>query len=269
MNMIRNVRKLTRGRAGRRVPDARGGLPAWLWICIVGPVSASSHAADTVEWHPTGDIAAVAETFLTQRLGNSSGDTDVRVGMLDARLKLATCDQPLEAFLRRGTKIGPKTTVGVRCTGSKPWKIYLPVEVIVSRKVWVARHPLPRGHLLTADDLALDVRDVSRMTSSYVADQTSLIGQRLKSSILAGRVVTLQLIVADNVVRRGQTVTLAVSAGGLSIRVTGKALSDGALNQRIRVENLTSGRVVEGIVRSRELVEVLVPGTTIALTQAR
>ena len=34
---------------------------------------------------------------------------------------------------------------------------------------------------------------------------------------------------------------------------------DGALNQRIRVENLNSGRVVEGIVRSPEIVEILVP----------
>ena len=37
---------------------------------------------------------------------------------------------------------------------------------------------------------------------------------------------------------------------------------DGALNQRIRVQNLNSGRVVEGIVRSREHVEVLLPAVT-------
>ena len=47
--------------------------------------------------------------------------------------------------------------------------------------------------------------------------------------------------------------TFGVANDRLNIRMTGKALSDGALHQRIRVENSSSGRVVEGIVRSREL----------------
>ena len=128
----------------------------------------------------------------------------------------------------------------------------------VRRTVWVARQPLPRGHLLTAADLVADVRDVSQMTTSYVSDQKTLIGQKLKSSILAGRAITLQLVEADNIIRRGQSVTLAVATDAMSIQMAGKAMTDGAMNQRIRVENLNSGRIVEGIVRSRELVEVLV-----------
>ena len=47
----------------------------------------------------------------------------------------------------------------------------------------------------------------------------------------------------------------------MNISMSGKALMDGALNQRIRVENITSGRVVEGVVRSREQVEILVPAS--------
>jgi flagella basal body P-ring formation protein FlgA len=51
-------------------------------------------------------------------------------------------------------------------------------------------------------------------------------------------------------------VTLVVDNGGMEIRMAGKALSDGALDQRIRVENVSSRRVVEGIVRSAEIVEI-------------
>ncbi len=126
----------------------------------------------------------------------------------------------------------------------------------------MAREPLPRGHVLSKSDLRADVRDVARMTTAgYISDPALLVGHKLKTSILAGRVLTRQLVEADTLVRRGQTVTLAIAAGGINIRMAGKALSDGARNQRIRVENLNSGRVVEGIVRSAELVEVLVPGS--------
>ena len=53
-----------------------------------------------------------------------------------------------------------------------------------------------------------------------------------------------------------------IANGGMTIQMSGKALMDGAISQRIRVENTNSGRIVEGIVRSRELVEVLVPSSS-------
>lgn len=222
-------------------------------------LSLPAGAAVGAQWHSTADIAAVAEAFLLERLGKTDGDTTVRAGMLDERLKLTACDKPLVSFLRPGAKIGSKTIVGVRCDGSKPWKMYVPVEISVRTQVWVARQPLPRGHLLGRKDLVADTRDVARMTAGYISDPDRLIGQRLRSSVLAGRVLTLKLLEPNSVIARGQTVTLTVANASLSIRMTGKALMDGALNQRIRVENLASGRVVEGIVRSREIVEILVP----------
>lgn len=257
------VRKLTLFVRERRDIDAQQRKLRFIGLIAFGACAPTLGIADVQSasnWHATADIAAVAEAFLQRRLGKSHADTTVRAGMLDGRLKLTRCDQPLGAFLRPGAKIGPKTIVGIRCSGSKPWKMYVPVEVVVRAAVWVASQPLPKGHLLTQQDLTEDVRDVSRMTTGYISDPHHLLGQRLRSSVLAGRALTLKLIEANNIVARGQTVTLAVTSGGINIRMTGKALMDGALNQRIRVENLMSGRIVEGIVRSGELVEVLVPG---------
>lgn len=255
-----NVRKLAHGAKSRRKFDA-------LAVCFA-VIALAGAPADAADWHPTGDIARAAEDFLVDKLGNPSGDTSVRAGMLDRRLKLSVCDAPLEGFLRPGTRVGPKTIVGVRCAGTKPWKVYIPVEVVVRRPVWVARKPLPRGHLIARDDLVADVRDVSRMSAGYLSDPASVVGRRLRSSVLAGRVLTPGLLEANNVISRGQTVTLMVASGDLQIRMAGKALMDGALNERIRVENLNSGRVVEGIVRSVELVEVIVPSTGNYLPQA-
>jgi len=250
------VRKLTHESLRRRDPVV---LARWILCCCglfsISPATAAEQATD---WHATADIAATAEAHILRHVDSSDGSTTVRASMLDSRLRLAKCSIPLEGFLRSGTRIGPKTIVGVRCGGAKPWKVYVPVEMVVQRTVWVASQPLPRGHLLTAADLVAAVRDVSQMNTGYVSDQKTLIGQKLKSSILAGRAITLQLVEADKIIRRGQTVTLAVATSALSIQMTGKALADGAMNQRIQVENLNSGRIVEGIVRSRELVEILV-----------
>lgn len=249
------VRKLTRETGKRRVFGVTVRIAGLLAAVLAGP----SAGAGQLLWHDTADIAKTAEDFLAARLGATDDRTRVRAATLDARLRLAACDRPLEGFLRAGTKIGAKTIVGVRCDGARAWKMYVPVDVVVESRVWVARRSLPRGHLLTRDDIVADVRDVSRMTRGYIDDPQQLVGQRLKNSVLAGHVLTPRLLEADRIVRRGQTVTLAVSQGGIAIRMAGRALADGALGQRIRVENLNSGRIVEGIVRSPELVEILVP----------
>ncbi len=227
-----------------------GGIAALL-------LAAGASAAEP-QWQPLEDIAQTAERYLvTHRIGPTAGGTRVRAGALDVRLKLPFCSQPLEGFLRPGAKTAARMTVGVRCGGIKPWKVYVPVNVIEMAKVYVARRALPRGHLIAAGDVVADERDVSRLHSAYITDARFVIGQRLRSPVLAGSIITASQLKADNYIKRGQTVTLVATSNGINIRMSGKALSDGGLNQRIRVENLNSGRIVEGVVRSREHVEIL------------
>ncbi len=247
------VRILTAASPARRYFDAVGLAAAAMLSLCPAAVAAST------EWHSTREIAAAAEDYLRGRVGPSADKTRVEAGVLDPRHRLAKCSQPVEAFLRRGTKISARTVVGVRCDGNKPWKVYVPVNVFVTDTVFVAARTLPKGHLLTAGDLVAEERDVTRLVSGYVSTRDQLVGQRLKSQLLAGRILTPRLLQADKAIRRGQSVTLIVRSGDISIQMGGKALVDGALGQRIRVENTNSGRVVEGIVRSQEHVEVLVP----------
>jgi len=258
----KTVRKLTLCRIDRHCFDAtsllkcrRTGVLALLLLLAQNVASSETQA-----WQSNSDITAAAESHLSEMTGATAGKTSVRASSLDPRLRLPLCDQPLESFMRRGAKIGARTIVGVRCPGSKPWKVYVPVDVIVTARVFTARRTLPRDHLLTDADLAVDERDVSRLVSGYISDKADLIGQRLKQQLIAGRMITPAMLQADRIVTRGQTVTLIAAGGGINISMTGKALMDGAINQRIRVENINSGRIVEGVVRSREHVEVLLPG---------
>ena len=57
-------------------------------------------------------------------------------------------------------------------------------------------------------------------------------------------------------VKRGQRVDLVALAGGLEVRMTGEAMSDGTPGQRIKVRNLRSKRVVDGIVKSSTTIQV-------------
>ena len=234
------------------------GIRIYGALLIGATVLAYATTAQANDWHSTADIARIAEEFVLDRVGKGDPRVTPQAGHLDPRLKLPVCELPLEAFLRPGTNMSSRTAVGVRCNGSKPWKVYVPVDVVVTEQVLVTKTTLPRAHILTADDVVAEARNVSRLLGGYIADPAQLVGQRLKHQLMGGKVVTPAMLVADSVIKRGQSVTLLVQDNGLNITMSGKALMDGAVNQRIKVENTVSRRVVEGLVRSPEYVEILV-----------
>ena len=258
-NPANYVGKLTATPIRRRRKAARSLFAGTASLFCCGFLSLHADAqTGTPQWQPVDDIAATAESFLSARAGVFAGDTRVQASPLDARHRLAYCDEPLQAFLRSGTDIAARTIVGVRCTGRKPWKVYVPVNVVVTAKVLVARQTLLKGQVLTAADLMLEERDVSRARGGFLSDPGQVIGQRLKTQLIAGKTLKPSMLAADIAIKRGQSVTLTVNTGGFNITMLGTALMDGAVNQRIRVQNNNSGRIVEGIVRSREQVEILV-----------
>jgi flagella basal body P-ring formation protein FlgA len=83
------------------------------------------------------------------------------------------------------------------------------------------------------------------------------VGLTASRPISGGAFLTNQQVVAARAVQRGQSVTLLADLGGMSVRMAGKALTDGLINQRVRVQNVSSGKIVEGIARSAQVVEIV------------
>jgi len=148
--------------------------------------------------------------------------------------------------------------VELRCQGATAWHIYVPVRIVGTAAVAVAAHAIVNGSVLTANDMFIEQRDVITLPPGYLDDPAIAIGLTASRAISGGTVLTNQHLMGMKAVHRGQTVTLVADAGGMSIRMAGRAMSDGLVNQRVRVENLSSGKIVEGIARSEQVVEIIV-----------
>jgi flagella basal body P-ring formation protein FlgA len=180
----------------------------------------------------------------------------VEPGDLDSRLRLDRCSIPIEAFAPPNGLRAGRAIVGVRCEGDEPWKLYVPVEIQLPGEVVVAARPLQRGQILTAVDLDVARRDLSRLHRDYFTDAASLVGKRVKRTLRRHAVVTPRSIEANEVVRRGSDVTILAANPVVEVRMRGKALDDGAAGERIKVRNLSSGREISATVVGRGLVRV-------------
>lgn len=210
------------------------------------------------DWHPVPEIAAAAETYMQSEVASESDQIMATAGHLDSRLQLPRCHRPLEVRLAPGTKRSARTTVSVHCSGNKPWKIYVPVYVAVMKNVLIARKSMARGHLIRPEDVEIVTRDISGLIGGYLTQVDDITGQRLRRAVAGGEFIGPSLLQAEFTIRKGQSVTLTANNDSLDIRMAGRALMNGTIDQRIRVKNTHSGRVVEGLVRSSEHVEVLV-----------
>jgi flagella basal body P-ring formation protein FlgA len=238
------------------VPDMKADIAyrfaaAALTLSLLRPV----HAAAT-EFEDPADIRAAAELAVRKAAGTPAPQLVVTVDPLDARLRLNRCAIPLRASIAGDGQLREHTTVAVRCESVSPWSLYIGVALATQLPVLVAQRALARDAVPTAVDFAPVLRLLPGVSSHYVSDPAQLRGQRLRRPIALGEALTADALLTEPVVKRGQQLTLLAHASGMDVRVTVVALADGKPDERIRVQNPSSQRVVEATVRSAQLVEV-------------
>lgn len=202
------------------------------------------------------DVQTAAEAFVRARLPDSHIKQFVSAAKLDPRLRVESCGLPLQAFEQSATARGERVTVGVRCAAANTWTLYVPVSVEIEVPVLVLRRALARRARVAMIDVEPETRRMPGNAASFVQDTASLQGHRLKRSLPAGTALTVDMLVPDVVVRRGQQVTLIAASGPVEIRAQGHALTEGGIHDRVRVQNATSLKVVEGVVESDSVVRV-------------
>ena len=179
------------------------------------------------------------------------------IGPIEPRLELERCRQPVRAFLASAQHMQDRATLELRCQNAKPWHIYVQVRIIGTSSVAVAAHAIVLGSVLKAADLRVEQHDLSELPPGFLDDPGIAVGLTASRPISGGAFITNQYLLAAKAVQRGQSVTLVADLGGMSVRMAGKAMSDGLINQRVKVQNLSSGKIVEGIARSEQVVEII------------
>ncbi len=234
-----------------RIENARRGLGWRLALaCLLAP-----QFVQGAEHQPHADIAAAVKSFV---ISQSGVDEQLRpnVKKLDARLRLKRCDTPLQTFWPPGSQKVGGTTVGVACEGSTRWKIFVQVTINQFREVVVVNRPIQKGELIGTADLTLERKELSRAAGQYLQQLDAVVGQRAKTSLKPGTMVTLRMLELPHLVARGDRVVILANAAGIEVRMTGEALADGILGANIKVRNLSSSRVVQGEVVDKGVVKV-------------
>ena len=196
-------------------------------------------------------VVGAVRRALEPRLGEGEQVRVLGVGLPRA---LPEGDMELVPRLPGGEIPSPVTLwVDVWVDGARQGRAWARVEVFRSRPVVVVRRDVARGEVLGPDDV--EVR-AGRSVRGALTDPARAVGKRARRSLRAGATLAAADLETVPVVSRGDLVRLVARVGGVTASTLGRALEPAGLGERLRVENLTSGRTVAGVLREAGVVDV-------------
>jgi flagella basal body P-ring formation protein FlgA len=213
-------------------------LFSWIFAVIL-PLSASERQSLT-------SIQLQAENFLSLYDWPSPYPPEFTLHTLDSRLKLEPCATGLDIQFRDRNKKHGQTSLEISGPHPVSWRIYLPVRIDLFDNALVTRKPVLRGQALTPDLFKLRKVRISDQARGYFSDPKQLERMQSAKILKTGTVLNPAHLTAQNIVERGQRVTLMVDIQGLTVKTTGKAMQSASVGDVIKVRNLHSERIVEG-----------------------
>lgn len=192
-------------------------------------------------------ILAAVSAFSDKLIENQHyARIDTTLPHLDPRLRLATCNTPLDVKPTSTRKKLGRLTLKISCFDQKNWSLHVPLELKAYEGVIVAARPILRGQIITAGNLAKEEREVTRLNQGYFSEPHLVVGSIAKRNIPSRRVILPQSLSKPKLVNKGERISIQAISSGLSIKAMGVALADGSLGDLIQVKNTKTQRIVEG-----------------------
>lgn len=247
----RIVRTGSRYTAVRMVQLSTQPHPALRWLrgtllalCLVVTPSATFAAELQLGSSEIASALPAALNLPTGTLGETSVQLDnqniVLAGGAAAQLDFANLNYDAgtrrftgAALLREGGSITAQTSI----TG----------RVVTELEVPVLARSLQRDEVITARDLAWQRIALTSATQQVLIRAEDIIGKAPRTAVRAGQLLRPADLIAPAIIKRGALVTILFKTGNLQLTAKGRALSDAAAGESVRVANTSSSRTIEGI----------------------
>lgn len=115
---------------------------------------------------------------------------------------------------------------------------------------------LSAGDILQEKDIVMKKIPFEQKGENH-ADLKSLVGKQLKRAVRAGQTLETSNVRAAVVIEKGKLINLLYEQGGLSLKMQGKSLENGAVGEVVRFQNPQSKTIVEGEIIDAQTARVI------------
>ncbi len=199
-------------------------------------------------------IKAFAKNYLEDKITPpKGGKTAITVANIDPRIIIKPCQQALKANIPENYS-GRNVNVKITCDDSTSWKMYIPAKIENTFAVLVATTTIEKGVILSESNIDIQYLASNKIRGKKLSNKVVVLGSKAKKRIGKGRPINSKNVC---LVCKGDTVTIIAKSNTFMIKTRGTALSDGNINQQIKVKNTRSGKIIRPKVSAVNQVTIL------------
>jgi flagella basal body P-ring formation protein FlgA len=198
------------------------------------------------------DVSAQFEQEVA-RYGNNAGWSNYQLSydlwVPKSVNHLPKCNQPLVVSARdhQSQPVG-NLKRSVSCDDlTNSWRVNVTIKSSVSLDVVVAGNTINRGSLISANDLKIERRILSRQ-DDFFTSMAKATGNEATRRIRSGQLLNQNNVETPALIEKGNEIVLIATKDGFTATTKGIALETGYRGEQIEVQNKTSGKVVHAIV---------------------
>ncbi|SFM47251.1 flagellar basal body P-ring formation chaperone FlgA [Thermodesulforhabdus norvegica] len=163
-----------------------------------------------------------------------------------------------EVSADRNERFLGNVTLTVRClvNGRHARTLRVAGFVRLFKEVIHASEIIPKGSIIDASKLSWKRADITESPEDYVTEPSRVIGKRVLQDVYPGEPIKISEIDDPIVVRRGDPVKIVFQRPGLILTAKGQVKEDGRVGDVVKVINLSSRKVIQCRVASKDVVMV-------------
>lgn len=131
--------------------------------------------------------------------------------------------------------------------------LWVMARVEIQVPTLVTTHAIPRGTLLSEEDLRTELRPIGR----YLVHTMDIVGKSARRSLLSGEPLTSSMLKTPLVVKRGDIVEAAIRGKAFVVQTKAEALGRGGIGDTIRAKVLKTGKIVRARIKGAGEIHLL------------
>lgn len=192
---------------------------------------------------------------LKQKVDQQIFDPEIKIRPISPRLRLPLCQTEVELEDKQPTKVTGRMSIKLSCPDPF-WKLYVSVNIEGYLPVVKSARGILRQSEIKAEDVVQELLPYQRVRKGAFTEPKEVIGMRSKRAIGPNRVITVNMLEPPYIVFAKRRVNILTRIGHIRVESAGIALEDGTKGQQIKVQNVSSKRVIRAIVTGPNQVEV-------------
>ena len=147
-------------------------------------------------------------------------------------------------------------TFKVSITSNNDTTIELAGRYTAYIQVPVTVRSIVHGGIITESDISSTRTPLGKMKGGYIESIDQVVGMQARRNLGSGVLIRNSDVVKPTLIRQNDSVSIIYNQSNIKLRTIGVALQSGAMGDNIKVKNESTGIVVHGCVKGKNLVEV-------------